>query len=126
VVDRAATQYENRLLALRGETIGRFEALQATNAAKREAFEQVILKAGIDSTTVTKGWRATHDDRTRDAHVAMDHQEVGFNQPFVSPDGALLMYPGDMSLGAPLKDTIVCRCDWVIQAGKGRTDRVAA
>lgn len=115
--ERAATQYENRLLALRGETIGRFEATQATNAAKRESFEQIMAKAGIDRATVTKGWRSTHDDRTRDAHVAMDHQEVGWDQPFVSPDGALLMYPGDTSLGAPLKDTIGCRCDWVIRLG---------
>ncbi|PWJ88360.1 phage Mu protein F like protein [Mesorhizobium loti] len=110
VVERAVTQYENRLLALRGETIGRTEATQATGAAQREAFAQVIAKAGIDASTVTKVWRCTRDERTRDAHRAMDGQVVGFTQPFKSPDGALLMFPGDTSLGAPAKDVIGCRC----------------
>jgi hypothetical protein len=41
----------------------------------------------------------------------MDGQEVvGFDAPFIAPDGSRMMFPGDTSLGAPGEQTIQCRC----------------
>ncbi|MES0071930.1 phage minor head protein [Mesorhizobium sp. M0058] len=117
IVDRALSQYANRMLDLRGEMIGRTEATQAVGAAQREAFEQVIDTAKLDRDVVTQVWLATHDSRTREAHLEMDGQETGFDEPFTSPSGALLMFPGDMSLGAGPEDTIGCRCVVITRLG---------
>jgi hypothetical protein len=38
----------------------------------------------------------------------MDGQERGLNEPFDSPSGAQLMYPGDPD--APAEEVINCRC----------------
>ncbi|NJK46744.1 MAG: hypothetical protein HC933_23050 [Pleurocapsa sp. SU_196_0] len=48
--------------------------------------------------------------RSRFDHVSMDGQVVPLNQPFVTPAGSRMMYPGDRSLGAPLGDRANCRC----------------
>lgn len=117
IVDRAVNQYENRLLELRGEMIGRTEATQAVNASQREAFEQVIETAGLDRSVITQVWRATQDKRTRETHIEMDGQETGFDEPFQSPSGAMLMFPGDTSLGAGPADTIACRCVVITRLG---------
>lgn len=106
IVDRAAQSYTNSLLKLRGDTIGRTEALSAMNAAR----DQAVRQASANGTKKT--WSATGDDRTRDAHAEMDGQTVGLDEPFTTPDGYKLMYPGDTSLGAPAEHTIGCRC-WV-------------
>lgn len=96
-------------LALRGETVARTETLTALNAARREAFEQVVDQ-GIRRENIKKYWSTTRDGRTRDTHAAMQGQEVGIDEPFVSPSGAQLMYPGDSSLGAGPAEVIQCRC----------------
>ena len=35
---------------------------------------------------------------------------IGFNEPFVSVSGSQLLYPGDKSLGASLREIVHCRC----------------
>lgn len=42
--------------------------------------------------------------------MAMNGQTVAKDQPFVSPSGAMLMFPCDSSLGAPMKERARCRC----------------
>lgn len=56
-----------------------------------------------------KRWVATADDRTRDEHAAADGQEVPNDEPF-EVGGELMMYPGDISLGASAWNVISCRC----------------
>jgi hypothetical protein len=110
VVDRMAGRYADRLLQLRGETIARTEALTAFNEARDETMRQAVETAGIEPEAVTKGWDAAGDARVRETHAAMDGQRVKFTEPFRSPSGALLMHPGDTSLGAGAAEVVACRC----------------
>ena len=109
-VQRITGRYADRLLKLRGDMIGRTESLQAFSAARNEAVEQMIESGAVQARNVTKKWSSARDGRTRDTHAAMHNQQQPFRQPFRSPSGALLMYPGDRSLGAGAGEIIACRC----------------
>ncbi len=52
-------------------------------------------------------WRATNDERTRDAHQALDGQSVPRGGVFDSELGPI-RYPGDPMASA--ENTINCRC----------------
>lgn len=107
-----ATRYAARLSQLRGEVIARTEALPAIRAAKREAWQQLVDSGRVGAGSIVRGWHAIGDARTRDTHAGMNGQQVrGLDAPFRSPSGALMMYPGDSSLGAPAAELIACRCD---------------
>jgi len=109
-IDRIAGRYADRLLALRGEMIARTESLTAMNAAREESYRQAIEAGDLAPENVLGTWGATGDKRTRDTHRKMSGQERHFGQPFQSPSGALLRFPGDTSLGAGAEETIGCRC----------------
>jgi hypothetical protein len=109
-IDRIVGRYSDRLLKLRGDTIGRTETLQALNEAADESLRQVIDEGLAPPDAVVRVWDATGDSRTRETHAAMDGQEVGPNEPFTSGSGAQLMHPGDGSLGAGASEIINCRC----------------
>lgn len=111
-INRIAGRYSERLLALRGETIGRTETLRALNAGRAEAMQQLIDSGQVPVSAVTKIWRATPSGRTRDTHMGLDGQEVRFDAPFRSESGALMNYPGDPSLGAGPEELINCRCSF--------------
>lgn len=105
-IDRIIGRYADRLLLLRGETVGRTESLAAANRARTAAWGPLIESGQ----PVQKEWIATHDKRTRDQHLAMDGIRVPLDQPFKMPDGSLMMHPGDDSLGAGAGQIINCRC----------------
>lgn len=107
-IDRMVERYKANLLNLRADTIARTEGLSVVNQARQEAMDQVIDQAGFDRNSVRRVWNATQDSRTRDSHLAMDGQVVGMDEPFVTPSGEELMYPGDPSASA--KERINCRC----------------
>lgn len=107
-IDRMVDRYRAGLLAARGSTIARTEALRITNQARTEAIRQAVDDLGLDRRRVTRVWNATMDDRTRDSHANMDGQEVALDEPFISGLGNRLMFPGDPS--APIEDVINCRC----------------
>ncbi|MBV6657197.1 MAG: head morphogenesis protein [Devosiaceae bacterium] len=109
-VDRMVTKRENRLLRQRGERIARTETMAALNAGRMEAMRQAVDDGKLRADAITKRWRATKDSRVRDAHVLLDGQSVGFDEPFRSITGALLQHPGDTSMGASGRDIINCRC----------------
>ena len=109
-VSRITGRYSDRLLDLRGEVIARTESLQSLNAGADEAIRQVVDSGAVRREQVMKVWVAATDARTRDTHLAMNGQAVPLDQPFESPSGARLMYPGDVSLGAPPEEIISCRC----------------
>lgn len=104
--------YERRLLQLRGETIGRTEALTSLHAAKHESFRQAIESGKVSAASVRRIWRSARDTRVRDSHALMDGQLRGFEEAFVDKmnANARLRFPGDTSLGAPARTTILCRC----------------
>ena len=107
-IDTMVGRYEANMLAMRAETIGRTEGLSVMNEARHEAMDQVIDQAGFERDTVRRTWNATQDSRTRDSHLAMDGQTVGMDEPFVTPSGEELMFPGDPDASA--KERINCRC----------------
>lgn len=110
-INRAVVQYKNRLLVLRGETIGLTEALTSLQSAKQEAYLQAVEQGGLSPSAVRRTWRDAGDGRVRHTHRLLDGDTVGLYEPFRSPSGALLMYPGDVSLGAPAAEVVRCRCD---------------
>lgn len=109
-LDAIIGRYADRLLKLRGDTIGRTEALTAVAAGREQAWAQGITEGLYKAGDITRKWDATMDARTRPAHAYMDGQRRAFGVPFQSLTGALLMHPGDSSLGAGGADTIQCRC----------------
>lgn len=109
-VNQIAGRYSDRLLQLRGEVIARTETVSAFNAGRDQAWSQAIQEGLVDQNFITSRWSATGDARTRDSHMAMNNQTQPHGQPFRSPLGSLLRYPGDTSLGARAEDVINCRC----------------
>lgn len=109
-IDAIVSRYAARLLKLRGDAIGRTEALTAIAAGREIAFAQAIARGELLPQDITRTWDATNDGRTRNSHMTMEGQRRGWAQPFTSGLGASLNYPGDSSLGAPAADTIQCRC----------------
>ncbi|ACL61751.1 phage minor head protein [Methylobacterium nodulans] len=100
--------YRNRALRYRAETIGRTEAMAALHQSQHEATQQAINAGQINPMHVEEIWRTTLDGRERDTHRAMNGQRVRRGQPFVSPSGARLRYPGDPQ--APAAEIVNCRC----------------
>lgn len=124
-IDRIVGRYSDSMLRYRGEVVARTEALTALNAARYESYAQAIAAGKIDAESVTVTWGATGDARTRDSHAEMNGQRVKFGQPFTTPRGALMRYPGDTELGAGAEETIQCRCrasyaiDYAREANRG-------
>lgn len=109
-VSKLVDRYKVSLLKLRGGTIARTEALTAVYAARHETFRQAVAKGRLVEDQITRTWRSASDLRVRDTHTVLNGQKVrGLTQPFVSPSGALLLYPHDPS--APEKERVSCRCD---------------
>ena len=110
-IGKALVAYERRLLQLRGETIGRVEAMSAIQAARHEAYRQAIESGQIAANAVTKVWRSAGDLRVRHTHRALNGESVRFREDFVSPSGARMRFPMDTALGAGADEIINCRCD---------------
>lgn len=100
-------------LKLRGDTIARTETMTALNGSRNEAMRQAIASGRVSADLVTKTWRATHDGRTRFTHAVLHGQAVRFDEQFVSPSGARLLYPGDPS--APASEHVGCRCNMEVK-----------
>lgn len=113
-IDGMTTRYSNNLLRARGETIARTEAIASLNNSQQEAMQQLVDTGSVDAQDVTRIWEAVDHGpptgKTRETHAEMHGQKVGMDEPFISPSGARMMFPGDTSLGAPPEETINCRC----------------
>ncbi len=101
---RAVGRYSDRLLQLRGETIGRTESMASLNQAAMEAHRQAVAKGNVRAQDVRKIWVATKDKRTRDTHRHLDGESAGLEQRF---DNGLL-YPGDPA--GDVAEIVNCRC----------------
>jgi len=113
MVARMTARYADSLLLLRGETIARTETMPALGQSQEEAFQQAIDKGAIRAGQIEGIWHSAGDKRVRATHGdhgGMNGQKVGWKEPFVSPSGARLMFPGDTSLGAGPSEVCNCRC----------------
>ncbi len=108
-VERMVGRYSDRLLKSRADTIAQTEVAAAQSAAQREAYQQLIDDRKVAADAVEYEWDDTGDGRTRDSHRAADGQRVMHGQPF-TVGGSQLLGPGDISLGAPARETVRCRC----------------
>lgn len=109
--ERVLNRYSDRLLRHRGEVIARTETISSLNAGRDQGIRQLIESGNITEDAVRKIWDSSgHDGRTRTSHLLMEGQERRINEPFVTPSGHRLMYPGDTSLNAPASETVACRC----------------
>lgn len=114
-IERLITAYEKKALKWRADAIARTEVMQSINRAEYASLAQNIENGKIKKEAVTKWWSDTHDSRTRLSHVALglkynEDNQIPFDEPFVTNTGSKLMYPGDTSLGADLREIIHCRC----------------
>lgn len=118
-INKLLGRYKDNLLQIRGESIARTESINSLNRSEQEAIKQAVEQGAAKASQVQRIWDSAGDKRVRDSHVAMDGQSVGLDEPFVTPSGEKLMYPGDSSLGASGEETIQCRCrvrlsvDWL-------------
>lgn len=101
-------QLKNRALKLRGDTIGRTEALSVLHRGRYQAFAQAIQNGEVSPDEVRRSWQTASDNRVRDSHAAMNGQSVAFYDYYTTPSGAKLLYPGDPS--GPAAEIINCRC----------------
>lgn len=111
IAAKAITAYERRLLKLRGETIGRVEAMTSLQQAKFEAYRQAVASGKVAANAVRKVWRSASDLRVRHTHRNLNGDSVGLQEAFVSPSGARLRFPMDTGLGAGPDEIVNCRCD---------------
>lgn len=109
-VDRIVSRYSDRLLQTRGNTIARTESIAALNAGRDQAAQQAVEEGKISADLMTNTWIHSSIRNPRDFHIAMNNQKRQQGQPFLSPTGALLMHPGDTSLGAGAEDVANCGC----------------
>ena len=113
-IDKLITAYKSSALRYRGESISRTEVAQAVNRASHEAHLQAVDEGALKASAVERYWDDVGDTRTRWTHNVMGvkykKKGVGLEEPFVSPSGAKMMFPGDSSLGADAQEIINCRC----------------
>lgn len=107
-IDRMVERYRDRVLKYRAETIARTEALSAVHAAIHNAYTQAVESGSLDRNVVEEEWITAHDERRRASHGFMHGQIRPMGEPFLSGDGNLLRYPGDID--APASDRVNCRC----------------
>ncbi len=104
VIARAIGQVTD-LSDWRSSMIARTETHAAANYAGIESVRDAQDKLDV---TMEKAWAATMDDRTRDAHAAMDSENyIGMDEMF-DVGGEQMDSPGDPSGSA--ENTINCRC----------------
>jgi len=92
---------EERMPPWRRELIARTETTRLQAAGSRALYAEWGLER--------KEWLSTPDERTRPTHVAANGQVRGIDEPF-EVGGFEMMQPGDMTLGAPIREAGNCRC----------------
>lgn len=123
-IAKLVRSYRNKALKLRGETIGRTEALQSLHQAAFEAMQQAIDAGQVDADLVYGVWFDSRDFRVRDTHQSINKKRVRWGTPWVTSRGNQLRFPGDPN--APAEEVVACRChalwkvDYIAQAKRDR------
>ena len=83
--EELATRYGRRLHRHRALNIARTETLRAANEGQNLLWQQGIEEGLILPERTFREWIVTPDDRLCEFCEEMDGQQVGMNEPFVSP-----------------------------------------
>lgn len=116
-IDTAVDRYRDNLVSYRAEVIARTESLRIVHQGVDAAYRQGIRRGDLAADQLECAWVATRDRRTRDTHKEMHGQIRGWGEPFMSPSGAQLLYPGDPD--APVEETANCRCTRTVRIRAG-------
>lgn len=105
------SRYSDRMLHHRAVSIARTEFHVVSEAARAEYVQQLVDRGVVSEADIMMEWVSRgFDGKTRHTHLAMSGQQRRLGEPFRSPSGALLLRPGDRSLGAPAAEIVRCRC----------------
>ncbi len=104
--DFAGKHFERNL---RGRLGGQVTLETTTFGEGAKQLEVDAFKSELGDVDIMKRWDSQGDIRTRSTHLTADSQVRSSDEPF-DVGGFKLMYPGDGSLGAPLKERARCRC----------------
>lgn len=102
------SRYKDTALKLRGDTIGRTEAMAVLHKGRYQSYAQAILSGDVTADEVRRTWRTASDLRVRHSHMLMNGQTIGFYEYYKTPSGGKLLYPGDPNGAAA--EIINCRC----------------
>jgi hypothetical protein len=108
-IKRITDAYAARKVKTRARMLARTAGLEAYNSGFNQLYVQLSLQPKAPQ-SITKGWRNKGDERVRNTHEILGGVVVPLMQPFQTARGAMLMYPGDSSLGAGLNERANCRC----------------
>lgn len=114
IIDKAKKQLENNNLTGSQETLSELDAIANYSDADASKITGAVNGENLGKATALvalakKKWRTMGDRFVRETHSLANRQSVAIGSPF-SVGGSLLNYPGDTSLGAPIKEVINCRC----------------
>lgn len=107
-IDTMVGRYRERYLQYRSRVIARTEAIRAVNQGRNEMYRQGIEEGKIDPANTTQEWNTSRDERVRGSHASMHGQVQPIGTPFISGEGAEILFPTDPS--APPEESIQCRC----------------
>lgn len=89
--------------------------------AQRVPLEPAVSPALVRE--LRKGWLDLRDDRVRETHLIAGRtyqaEPIPVNDPFIV-GGARMMFPGDTSQGAPIREIANCRCSATYTVGASR------
>lgn len=88
-------------------------AVAGRNAAQMDA--EIRSAREMSTGSVWKTWRSMQDSHVRPSHQYLNsakypEHSIPLAEPFTTIYGHKMNFPGDTSLGAPLEETINCRC----------------
>lgn len=107
--DTAVDRYRENFITSRAETIGRTEGSRVAHQGNWDAFKQAIGRGDIRAELLVREWLPSARTKySRPDHQRMRGQQRGIDEPFETPSGIELMYPGDED--APASETANCKC----------------
>lgn len=107
-ITKMVDRYRDRMIKHRSEVIARTESLRALNTGQDVMYKQALDEGALEKDEVEFEWFTARDERVRVSHRVMHGQRRKQGEPFVTGNGALVLYPCDPD--GPAEDTIQCRC----------------
>lgn len=100
-------RYTDNYLTYRAKTISDTEVRNAVLAGNHDAYLLAARRGIIQESNMVRRW-SVGGKNIRTSHKSMAGQERGLNEPFITGEGNLLMYPCDSH--APADEVISCKC----------------